>query len=179
MTRGERLVARLEARGMEQFAEAINKHEGVTIGGEKVRFVRESAAPVAKAEPTQAEVWQRIETAASANELTVDAYLDTAQGEALFGSYAAMQPVEKAEFPHTAEDGDKAKAAAAAKERKLRPGEGRKMASDVIAEDVKRIRKEHPNWSEAETWSWALEHDQHAIDTYTRGEIAEAQSRTK
>jgi hypothetical protein len=53
------------------------------------------------------------------------------------------------------------------------------MASDVIAEDVKRIRKEHPNWSEAETWSWALEHDQHAIDTYTRGEIAERLSRTK
>ena len=91
------------------------------------------------------------------------------------------QPVAKAEVPHTKADGDAAKAAAgtAVKERKLRPGEGRKMASDVIAEDVKRIRKEHPNWSEAKTWSWALENDQHAIDTYTRGEIAEAQSRTK
>lgn len=126
---------------------------------------------------TQAGIWQRIENAASANDLTVTAYLDTAQGEALFARWA-VEPVEKAEFPRTKADADAAKAKAdggAAK--RLQPGEGRRMASDVIAEDVKRIRKEHPNWSEAETWSWALENDQHAIDTYSRGEIAEAQSR--
>lgn len=79
--------------------------------------------------------------------------------------------VAKAEtVPHT-------KAATAVKERRLQPGEGRKMASDVIAADVKRIRKEHPNWSEAKTWSWALENDPHAIETYNRGELAERELR--
>ena len=168
-TRGEVLQRKLESRGMEQFAE-----------GEVVHFVPAGRKWVEKsAEPeTQEHLWGRIRNAAAAAELTVDAYLDTPQGEALFGTYAAMQSVEKSEFPHGKAAGDAAKAAAGTTKR-LQPGEGRKMASDVIAADVARIRKEHPNWSEAETWSWALENDSHAIETYNRGEIAERESRRK
>jgi hypothetical protein len=87
------------------------------------------------------------------------------------------EPVQQAEFPLASKAaGDKAKAEAGTAKR-LVPGEARKMASDIIAADVKRIRKEHPNWSEAKTWSWALENDEHAILTYNRGEQAERESR--
>lgn len=97
-------------------------------------------------------------------------------------------PVVKAEFPHTKEDGDKAKAAAVAqakaatstavKERPLKPGEGRQYATEILANLVKQLRQDRPSLSEADAWVSVLETPEGA-KWYGIGEQADQESRRK
>ena len=91
-------------------------------------------------------------------------------------SQAAAEAAAIAKGPIAALKAAPAKAAPKAAD--MAPGEGRKMATEIIQAAVDDLRKAHPGkYSEAAAWDYLLANDKHVQDVYAMGELVEGEAR--